>query len=112
MGEAWSYLRLPSELSDGQRWRLKLARALWTAQASDAPAIIACDEFAAVLDRVTAMVASRCLRRVIDAKPTLSAVVATAHDDLGPALRPDVVAWCDFGRVEWRGAKARMEDGE
>jgi ABC-type lipoprotein export system ATPase subunit len=108
LGEAWTYLRVPSELSEGQRWRLKLALALHAATlaASAAkslrPPIIACDEFAAVLDRVTAMVVSRCLRRAIDADPRIAAVVATSHDDLQPALRPDWLAWCDFGRVEWR----------
>src|SRR5207248_9473630 len=100
LSEAWTYLRTPSELSEGQRWRFKLALALHRAGAmivsqesartsllaaggsprgdaepTGAPAhgydwrevresspILACDEFAAVLDRVTAMVVARCLR--------------------------------------------------
>jgi hypothetical protein len=151
LGEAWTYLRTPEELSEGQKWRFKLALALHAATsipivrsdtvsdgahketrqgeaamgmrkeapvAGDAasgaaalrvdlpfPAggpILACDEFAAVLDRVTAMVVARCLRRAIDANPQLAGVVATSHDDLQPALRPDIIAYCDFGRVEWR----------
>jgi ABC-type transporter Mla maintaining outer membrane lipid asymmetry ATPase subunit MlaF len=123
LGEAWSYLRPPAELSEGQRWRFRLALALHAATgaargmgasrgttvtsvtAAAAAPVLACDEFAAVLDRVTAMVVARCLRRAVDADPRLAAVVATSHDDLQPALRPDVIAYCDFGRVEWRNLR-------
>ena len=107
LGEAWSYLRASEELSEGQRFRLKLAMALHRLsvlpaerQATGQRAILICDEFAAVLDRITALVVARCLRRSIDAHPDLSAIVATSHDDLQPALRPERIAWCDFGRVE------------
>ena len=31
LGEAWSYLRTPSELSEGQKFRLRLAVGLWRA---------------------------------------------------------------------------------
>jgi len=113
LGEAWSYLRSAEELSEGQRFRLKLALALHrTASRPATPnrrAILVCDEFAAVLDRITAMVVARCLRRSIDANPHLSAIVASSHDDLQPALRPERIAWCDFGRVEWR--RMGMERG-
>src|SRR5262249_29252371 len=103
LGEAWSYLRAPEELSEGQRFRLKLALGLQSAkrQSASRRAILVCDEFAAVLDRITAMVVARCLRRSIDAHPHLAAIVATAHDDLQPALKPDAIAWCDFGQTEW-----------
>src|SRR5439155_14323908 len=58
LGEAWTYLRTAAELSEGQKWRLKLALALHAAAnvATSAAAngaapmpILACDEFAAVL---------------------------------------------------------------
>jgi ABC-type ATPase with predicted acetyltransferase domain len=102
LGEAWSYLRNPEELSEGQRWRLKLALGLHAASrcgAGEAP-VLACDEFAAVLDRVTASIVPRCLRRAIDAMPHAAAVLATSHDDLQPALRPEMLVWCDFGVIE------------
>src|SRR6185436_10755015 len=66
---------------------------------SDSP-IIACDEFAAVLDRVTAVIVAHRLRRAIDALPHAAAVVATSHEDIEPALAAEVIARCDFGRVE------------
>ena len=116
LGEAWSYLRTPSELSEGQKFRLRLAAGLWkvgagrpnAGEARDAAslssggeqsAILACDEFAAVLDRLTAMIVAHCLRRAIDATGNVAAVVATSHEDLTTALCPDVVVRCDFGRL-------------
>ena len=104
LGEAWTYLRTPGELSDGQRWRLRLAIALdraarAAAARADARAVLVADEFAALLDRVTACVVARSLRRAIDAHPRVAALVATSHHDLTRALAPDVVVHCDFGRV-------------
>jgi ABC-type ATPase with predicted acetyltransferase domain len=114
LGEAWTYLRTPAELSEGQRWRFRLAMALHAAsraprraperhgdarQAEDDRPIIACDEFAAVLDRVTAIVVAHRLRRAIDALPHAAAVVATSHEDIEPALAAEVIVRCDFGRV-------------
>jgi ABC-type ATPase with predicted acetyltransferase domain len=119
LGEAWTYLRTPRELSEGQRWRFRLAIALHEASRGvatatartttttatpendgNAPLIIACDEFAAVLDRVTAIIVAHRLRRAIDALPHAAAVVATSHEDIEPALAAEVVVRCDFGRVE------------
>jgi ABC-type ATPase with predicted acetyltransferase domain len=101
LGEVWTYLRKPSQLSEGQRWRLRWAIALWRA-ARDATGksqkiIVASDEFCSVLDPVTARVVSRCLRRTISQFPTVAAVVASARDDLVPALQPDATVACDFG---------------
>ncbi len=97
LGEVWTYLRAPSELSDGERWHARLAAALAHAAARDAPMILAADEFAAALDRVTACVVARGLRRVVSASANLSAIVATSHDDLAAALRPDLIVNCDSG---------------
>lgn len=112
LGEAWSYLRTPAQLSEGQRWRLRLALALDRATARRRPSapardpspppplrVLASDEFAAVLDRVTAAIIARMLRRTLDASPHLCAVLASSHDDLLRALRPDQIIRCDFGRA-------------
>ena len=95
--EAWTYLRTPGELSEGQRWRLKLALALHGSRRERGHAILCADEFAAILDRVTAMVVARALRKSIRAP--LSALIATSHDDLVDALQPDLVVTCDFERI-------------
>ncbi len=125
LGEAWSYLRTPCELSEGQKFRLRLAVGLWRAMKigeiaemnerrgaalrSTPPGgrVIVCDEFAAVLDRLTAMIVARCLRRAIDAHPNIAAVVATSHEDLAAALKPEVVVRCDFGKT---GTEAMTND--
>ena len=103
LAEAWTYLQTPAELSDGQRWRLLLAlavaRALRGSTDRELVTVIAIDEFAALLDRVTARVVARSLRRLLDRPglPRLAAVVATSHDDLTAALSPDRIVVADFG---------------
>ena len=116
LAEAWSYLRTPAELSDGQRWRLRVAIGLWRAgccgagsrkrrasspakRENDALRLLVADEFAAMLDRVTAAIVARALRRAVSSSPTLAAIVATSHDDLSAALQPDIIARCDFGSM-------------
>lgn len=113
LAEVWTWLRTPGELSDGQRWRLKLAVALRAVEteacAGARETILSCDEFAAGLDRITAAVVARELRRRIAATPIAptcsasacrcSAIVATCDPDLLPALEPAVVAHCDFGLI-------------
>lgn len=105
LAEAWTYLRTPGELSEGQRWRLRLGIAMSLARQammSDKPRqpVLLCDEFAAVLDRVTAAVVSHALRRAISAESGLCAVLATSHEDLADALRPDRTVRCDFGKAQ------------
>jgi hypothetical protein len=106
LAEAWSYLRTPSELSEGQRWRLKLALAMHESQKCKTDrfsrTILIADEFAALLDRVTASIVARCLRRSIDATPKLAAIVATSHEDLTRALAADWFITCDFRLIEVR----------
>ena len=84
ISDAWIYIRKPSELSDGQRYRLKLARVL----EAEADVWIA-DEFGAVLDRATAkVVAFNCQKLARRHGRTL--MVATTHTDLGTELGPDL----------------------
>lgn len=97
LGEAWTYLRTPAELSEGQRWRLRLCLAVHEAgRRSARPAVLVCDEFASLLDRLTAAVVSRSVRRLLTTMPTLGAVLATCHDDILRPLSPDRVVRCDF----------------
>ena len=101
LAEVWTYLRKPHELSEGQRWRLRLAIALMRSRRrARTRAVIVCDEFAALLDRVTAAIVARTLRRSIDSHRESSAIVATTHEDLIKALDPDVIVRCDFARIE------------
>jgi uncharacterized protein len=99
LGEVWTYLRRSSQLSEGQRWRLRLAIGIHRANQSRAPVVLAADEFAALLDRVTAKVVARCVRKAVDAMPHLCVIVATSHDDLTHALAPDILIRCDYGAI-------------
>jgi ABC-type ATPase with predicted acetyltransferase domain len=106
LGEVWTYLRTPARLSVGQRWRLRLAVGLALARGRGTvgrPCVLAADEFAAPLDRVTALVVARALRRAVDGTPGVCAVVATSREDLGEALGADRVVRCDFGA--WEGSE-------
>ena len=110
LGEAWSYLRTPLQLSEGQRFRLKLAMGLHrvetlATEVASPRAVLVWDEFAATLDRLTAMIVARCVRRTSDAHPHVAAVLATSHDDLVDALAPETIVRCDFGRVEMVNAR-------
>lgn len=84
ISDAWIYIRKPKELSDGQRYRLKLAKVL----AADADVWIA-DEFGAVLDRVTAKVIAFNVQKVARATGK-TLLVATTHTDLKEELGPDL----------------------
>lgn len=84
ISDAWIYIRKPSELSDGQRYRLKLAKLL----ESDADVWIA-DEFGAVLDRVTAKVIAFNCQKVARANGK-TLMVATTHTDLKDELAPNL----------------------
>lgn len=84
ISDAWIYIRKPSELSDGQRYRLKLAKVL----ESGADVWIA-DEFGAVLDRTTAKVIAFNLAKVARAQGK-TLMVATTHTDLKADLAPSL----------------------
>lgn len=84
ISDAWIYLRKPSELSDGQRYRVKLAKVM----ESGADVWVA-DEFGAVLDRVTAKAVAFSMQKVAR-REGKSLIVATTHTDLVEELGPDL----------------------
>lgn len=98
ISDAWIYIRKPSELSDGQRYRLRLAKLI---QQSNADVWVA-DEFGAVLDRVTAKVIARNLQKVARRLGKIL-MVATTHTDLEEELAPSLTVTKKFReRVELR----------
>ncbi|MCC7349087.1 MAG: AAA family ATPase [Phycisphaerales bacterium] len=96
LAEAHTWLLPAHRLSEGQRWRLKLAIALMNARDADRPAILFADEFAGCLDPLTARIVAHTLHRQIRAFQ-LRALIATSRDDLLSVLCPDQVIQCDFG---------------
>ena len=81
-------LRTPAELSDGQRYRFRLALGL-----SKKPRWIVADEFTATLDRTLARVIAFNIRRLADRTGT-GFLLATTHEDVIEDLDPDVHVRC------------------
>jgi ABC-type lipoprotein export system ATPase subunit len=92
LSEARLLLRTPAELSDGQRYRFRLAYALASASGSEGKFLIA-DEFAAYLDRTLAQVLAFNLRKLVT-RSTVGMLLATTHEDLTADLRPDLHVHC------------------
>ncbi len=88
LGEARLLLRRPSELSDGQQYRLRLALAI-----AQQPAWLLADEFTATLDRTLARVIAFNLRRLCD-RVGVGFLLATTHEDVVDDLSPDVHVRC------------------
>ena len=82
--DAYLYCRRPSELSDGQRYRFRLAKAIETG--AD---VWAADEFLAVLDRTAAKVVAYTVQKMAR-KAGATLLVATTHTDMVDDLRPDL----------------------
>lgn len=84
LGEAHLMLRLPSELSDGQRMRLKLAIGI-----SQTPQWLVIDEFTSSLDRTLAKVIAFNLKK-LSRRHHIGVLVATTHEDVIEDLQPEV----------------------
>jgi uncharacterized protein len=114
LADAFLLLRTPAELSDGQRYRLKLALAIQQCgmrsgecgvekehavaeslpftphSALRTPHLLVADEFCSTLDRLCARAIAYRVRRLADAEG-LTILAASAHDDLIEDLAPDVL---------------------
>jgi ABC-type ATPase with predicted acetyltransferase domain len=128
-------LRRPSELSDGQRYRLRLAQlmqqgegapahtpdgagstsdpAISAKQRAASPrAIVLADEFGATLDRQTASALARNIRKWTTRSKTCF-IAATTHDALLEPLMPDVLVETHGpGEVEVLTRDAAARSGE
>lgn len=100
LNDAYLFIRKPSELSDGQRYRLRLAH-LMNVKAD----VWVADEFGAVLDRVTAKIVAFSMQKYArNLGKTL--LVATTHVDLGDELGPSLTVQKRFReKVEVRKEK-------
>jgi hypothetical protein len=105
LSEAQLLLRTPAELSDGQRYRFRLAKAM-----SRRPRWIVADEFTASLDRTLARVIAYNVRRLADARG-MGVLAATTHEDVVEDLDPDVLVRCDLdGAVEIQRRRAKKNE--
>lgn len=95
LAQTRTWLLPPKHLSQGQRWRLKLAVALGYARCADRPSLLVADEFAGCLDPLTARIVAHVLHRQLE-QFKLCALIATSRDDLLTILHPDRIIECDF----------------
>ena len=111
LSEARLLLRTPAELSDGQRYRFRLAygiaecgtRSSERGMKTENPASIPnselrvphllCDEFTAPLDRPLAKVVAFNLRKLVT-RTGVGVLAATTHEDIAADLNPDVWVRC------------------
>lgn len=84
LSDANLFLRKPNELSDGQRYRFRLAKMI-----ESGAEVWMADEFLAVLDRVTAKVIAYNIQKIAR-KVGATLIVATTHRDMVEDLAPDL----------------------
>jgi ABC-type ATPase with predicted acetyltransferase domain len=85
LSDVFCVLGEPTKLSEGQKYRYRLAKAL-----ASGKKMIFADEFCSSLDRITAAVISHNIAKIARQK-SKTFVLASSHDDLLCDLQPDVV---------------------
>jgi ABC-type ATPase with predicted acetyltransferase domain len=90
LGDVFSMLNCPQQLSEGQQYRLRLAMAL-----ASGKKVIFADEFCSRLDRITAGAICRNVRRLAK-RDKVTFVLASSLDDIAADLLADVIIVKDF----------------
>jgi len=90
LGEPMLWIRRFDQLSDGERYRARLARAVSLHQRQRSHGPLLCDEFGSILHRRIAKAIAFNLRKLVT-REGLSLVAATSGDDLEHDLNPDQV---------------------
>lgn len=80
LGDARAAVSPVRGLSEGERARLALARAMTACEAAGAPVVLVLDEPCAGLDEPTALAVGRAVRRFVEARPGRSAVAASVGE--------------------------------
>jgi len=93
LNDAFLFLRKYKELSDGQKYRYKLAKLMDNKEKN----VWLIDEFCATLDRVMAHIIAYLIQKVAR-KYGKTVVVATTHRDLIEDFQPDVIVEKGFER--------------
>ena len=92
-----AWLKPFSVLSNGERFRVNLARAI-----VDERPLVAIDEFSSVIDRQVALVASHAVAKAVRAREGKKLVAVTCHGDVVDWLQPDWVLEPHVGTFSWR----------
>ncbi len=98
-----AWLRPFSKLSNGEQFRVTVARALAEAK-GEAPVVL--DEFTSVVDRTVAQVGSAAVARTVRQRGQ-KFIAVTCHYDVADWLQPDWVYEVPSARFEWRSLQRR-----
>ena len=90
LGDVFSMLNSPQHLSEGQKYRFRLAMAL-----ASGKKFVFADEFCSRLDRITAGAVCYNVRRFAK-RNNVTLILASSHDDILMDLLPDVIVVKDF----------------
>ncbi|MEM3708819.1 MAG: GNAT family N-acetyltransferase [Nitrososphaerales archaeon] len=93
LNEAFLFIRRYKELSDGQKYRYKIAKMI-----DSNASVWVLDEFCSNLDRESAKIVSFCLQKFAR-RNNKTVIVATSHNDLFDDLAPNVYIEKYFGKA-------------
>lgn len=91
-------------LSNGERFRVNLARALL-----DPAELVVIDEFTSVVDRTVARIGAHAVAKAIRARADKRFVAVTCHEDVLDWLQPDWVCEPATGTFSWRSVQRRPD---
>lgn len=92
LSDAFLMIRKYNELSDGQKYRYKIARLISNPSAK----VWICDEFLSTLDRETSKVVAFCLQKTAR-RQRKTLIVSTSHRDLFDDLKPSIYILKGYG---------------
>ncbi|MGQ9650858.1 MAG: AAA family ATPase [Phycisphaerae bacterium] len=110
LGEPWLWMRPFDVLSDGERFRARLARAVSLGRRNGQRGVLLCDEFGSLLHERLAKAVAFNLRKLA-ARERLAVVVATSREDIEPDLHPDCVIRLSRQSGVVRACRGRGFDG-
>lgn len=99
-----NWLRPFGVLSNGERFRANMARAL-----VDTRQRVVVDEFTSVVDRQVAQIGSHAIQKTVRQKEGKQFVAVTCHYDVEDWLQPDWVIEPHLGRFTWRSVQPRPQ---
>lgn len=89
-------------LSNGERFRVNLARAIL-----DERPLVAMDEFSSIVDRQVGRIGAHACAKAVRARPGKRFVAVTCHEDVLEWLQPDWVLEPHLGKFSWRELRRR-----
>jgi len=110
LGEPSLWMRLFDQLSEGERFRARLARAISLWRRNGRHGAILCDEFGSLLHERLAKAVAFNLRKLAT-RDRLAVVVATSREDIERDLRPDCVIRLSDKPDLVHGSRERHPDG-